>query len=83
MYRATLLTPFTFDPSWAVTATAMSSEVACDFSITDLFHMLDEKLNLECTRLRKAPLPSVVSAGLLELVSVPEPHPLNGRGGRI
>ena len=39
----------------------MSLEAARNLSIPDLFHLLGEKLDLECTRLQEAPLPPVMT----------------------
>lgn len=39
----------------------MALEAARDLSIPDLFRVLSEKLNLECTRLQETPLPPVVT----------------------
>ena len=44
----------------------MSLETARDLSLPDLLHMLNEKLDLERTRLRDIPLPSAVSVASLE-----------------
>jgi hypothetical protein len=48
------------------TPTAMSSAVGHDLSIPDLLHLLNEKLDLERTKLREAFLPPAVSAASLE-----------------
>lgn len=44
----------------------MALEAARDLSVQDLLRVLNEKLGLECTRLRETPLPPVVSAASLE-----------------
>jgi hypothetical protein len=50
----------------------MSLEAARDLSVTDLLHMLCEKLEQEYTRLRETRLPPALSAASVELeVSVP------------
>ena len=53
-------------------ATTMSLEVAYNLSISDLLHVLNEKLGLESSKLRGISLPTTCSAGSLESeVSVP------------
>jgi len=47
-------------------ATIMSLETARDLSIPDLLRVLNEKLDLEYTRLRGTPLPPTVSVASLE-----------------
>ena len=49
-----------------LTATVMSLEAARNLSISDLLHLLNEKLGLEYTRLRETHLPPVTSAASLE-----------------
>ena len=44
----------------------MSLETAHDLSISDLLCVLNEKLGLECTRLRETPLPPAFSTAELE-----------------
>ena len=44
----------------------MSSEAAHDLSISDLLRLLNEKLSLECVRLRETRLPPVISTVSLE-----------------
>jgi len=46
--------------------TAMSLEAARGLPILELLRVLNEKLCLECTELRKIPLPPVTPAPLLE-----------------
>lgn len=48
-------------------STAMSLEAARDLSISELLRVLNEKLDLECTRLRDAPFSLVSSTASLEL----------------
>ena len=53
-------------------AATMSLEAAYNLSISDLLHVLNEKLGLESSKLRGIPLPTTCSAGSLESeVSVP------------
>ena len=67
-----------------VTATVMSLEAARNLSIPDLLRVLNEKLGLECARLRETPLPPVVSAASLESeVSRINPHNLNKCSSQI
>ena len=55
------------------TTTIMPLEAACDLSISDLLHLLKEKLDLECTRLQESPLPPLAATASLESeVSPPE-----------
>ena len=46
--------------------TIMSLEAARDLSIPDLLRLLNEKLGLECTRLREIPLPPLASVASSE-----------------
>ena len=53
-------------------ATTMAQEAAYSLSISDLLHVLNEKLGLESSKFRGISLPPALSAGSLELeVSVP------------
>ena len=45
----------------------MSLEAARELSISELLRMLDEKLGMECFRVREIPLPPTVSAAEREL----------------
>ena len=50
----------------------MSLEITRDLSLPDLLHMLNEKLGLECTRLRDtALLPAAFTVSLESQVSEP------------
>ena len=44
----------------------MSSQTTCELSVLELLHLLNEKLGLECTKLREIRICPVISASSLE-----------------
>ena len=50
----------------SITATIMSLDTARGLSIPDLLRLLNDKLGLECARLRETPLPPIVATAPLE-----------------